>query len=209
MTIFQNLRILGTLYDLDTNQITNRVIELSQVLKLDNYLNKLPGDLSLGERMKCEIAATIFHNPKLVLLDEPTIGLDIINKKQFRDYLKEINKYFGTTILLSSHDLYDIQAVCSRIIIFNQGRALFDDQIGALNKNIADKKIFKISSSDDPIDLGKFSAFKLVSAREQSLEIEVSKTEEFYQLVDLIKSLDLDFSIERPSLEQLVREFYD
>jgi ABC-2 type transport system ATP-binding protein len=103
-----------------------RLDELVERLQLQDLLNRPVRKLSLGQRMRCELVAALLHNPSIVFLDEPTIGLDIVVKSEIRDFLKDMNRDHGTTILLTTHDLQDIEALCSRVIMLDDGRIIYD-----------------------------------------------------------------------------------
>ena len=106
-----------------------------QTLDIEPLLDKPVRKLSLGQRMRCELAAALIHNPPLLFLDEPTIGLDVLVKLKIREFLKEINQKYNTTILLTTHDLSDIEALCERVIMLDEGKVIYD---GAL-KNLKEK----------------------------------------------------------------------
>jgi len=103
--------------------------------QIQNLIDKPVRKLSLGQRMKCEIVSSLIHSPKILFLDEPTIGLDIIAKQNLRDIINEINKTENTTIFLTSHDLGDVENICKRIVIINHGKILYDGNIKELRRN--------------------------------------------------------------------------
>ena len=123
------INILGydpVMYDLKDEEIKKRIIELSALFDLDSFIDQPVRKLSLGQRMRAEVAVSLIHKPKIILLDEPTIGLDVVAKKTLRDLLLKINKEEGTTILLTSHDVGDIESLCTRTIIINHGEIIKD-----------------------------------------------------------------------------------
>ena len=103
-----------------------RLDELVDRLQLSDLLSRPVRKLSLGQRMRCELAASLLHNPEILFLDEPTIGLDIVVKTEIREFLKSLNQRYETTILLTTHDLQDIEALCSRVIMLDDGRIIYD-----------------------------------------------------------------------------------
>jgi ABC-2 type transport system ATP-binding protein len=132
-----------------------------QRLDLAEILNRPVRKLSLGQRMRCELAASLLHNPSILFLDEPTIGLDIIVKSEIRDFLKELNRRYETTILLTTHDLQDIEALCSRVIMLDDGHIIYDgglqqlkDKWGGLETDEIVKAIYKAGSSEMPEEFG-------------------------------------------------------
>ena len=106
--------------------------ELTELLELGPLLRKPVRNLSLGERMKCEIAAALLHRPQVVFLDEPTIGLDVTMQRRIREFLAEYNRRFGATVLLTSHYMADVEALCKRVVVIHHGRLLFDGDLSAL-----------------------------------------------------------------------------
>ncbi len=107
----------------------NRLVEK---LDLEGFIHIPVRQLSLGQRMRCELAASLLHNPPVVFLDEPTIGLDAVSKLAVREFIKTINHEFGTTVILTTHDMDDIEALCSRVIVIGKGKILFDGDVKGL-----------------------------------------------------------------------------
>ena len=131
--------------------------ELDELLELEPLMKKPVRNLSLGERMKCEIAAGLLHRPKVLFLDEPTIGLDITGQVRIREFLREYNKRTGATILLTSHYMADVTALCERIIIIHQGQLKYDGGMTDLSRRIAPFKLIGVLLADaDSHDLGKY-----------------------------------------------------
>ncbi len=136
-----------------TRSMLIKALDLSQVIKIPTR------QLSLGQRMRCEIAAALLHRPKILFLDEPTIGLDAVSKLQVRDFIKKINKEWGTTIILTTHDMQDIEALTSRIILIGKGKKLFDGNL----EDIKEKYQNKDEKSTDEIIAKMYKQLKLVS----------------------------------------------
>ncbi|AFC27480.1 ABC transporter [Paenibacillus mucilaginosus 3016] len=124
--VVESFQLLKKVYRVEDADYRERLAELTDRLQLGELLNRPVRKLSLGQRMRCELAASLIHNPKILFLDEPTIGLDIVVKTEIREFLKSINQRFGTTILLTTHDLQDIEALCSRVIMLDDGRIIYD-----------------------------------------------------------------------------------
>ena len=121
------------------SKIEKRIKQLNDTLELEDFINTPVRILSLGQRIRCEIAASLIHNPEILFLDEPTIGLDPVVKENIRVLIKRMNKEFGTTIFLTSHDVGDIEKLCKRVIIINDGKIVLDESILNYNKK---KKLF-------------------------------------------------------------------
>lgn len=126
LPLTDSFEFFGVMYDLEEEEIKKRIVELSEIFDLNSFIDQPVRKLSLGQRMRAEIAVSLIHKPKIILLDEPTIGLDVVAKKILRDLLLRINKEEGTTILLTSHDVGDIESLCTRTIIINRGEIIKD-----------------------------------------------------------------------------------
>lgn len=130
--VIESFQLLRKVYRVSEADFRKRLNELVERLQLGDLLNRPVRKLSLGQRMRCELVASLLHNPSILFLDEPTIGLDIIVKTEIRDFLLQMNKEQGTTILLTTHDLQDIEALCSRVIMLDDGRIIYDGGLDEL-----------------------------------------------------------------------------
>lgn len=124
--VIESFQLLRKVYRVSEQDFKKRLDELVERLELQDLLNRPVRKLSLGQRMRCELVAALLHNPSILFLDEPTIGLDIVVKSEIREFLKDMNREHGTTILLTTHDLQDIEALCSRVIMLDDGRIIYD-----------------------------------------------------------------------------------
>jgi ABC-2 type transport system ATP-binding protein len=124
--VIESFRLLKKVYRVPEAEFKARLDELIERLELSELLSRPVRKLSLGQRMRCELAASLLHNPSILFLDEPTIGLDIVVKTEIREFLKSINQRYETTILLTTHDLQDIEALCSRVIMLDDGQIIYD-----------------------------------------------------------------------------------
>jgi ABC-2 type transport system ATP-binding protein len=124
--VIESFQLLKKVYRVSEPDYKARLDELVERLELQDLLSRPVRKLSLGQRMRCELAASLIHNPSILFLDEPTIGLDIVVKTEIREFLKSLNRRFETTILLTTHDLQDIEALCSRVIMLDDGRIIYD-----------------------------------------------------------------------------------
>lgn len=129
LTPYDNFRFFGAIYDLSERETERRIGEIAERFGLGNFIDTPVRNLSLGQRIRCEIVASLIHKPKVLFLDEPTIGLDPVVKENVRELIKEMNKEEQTTIFLTSHDVGDIEKLCRRIIIVNDGRIVMDDSV--------------------------------------------------------------------------------
>ncbi|AHV97583.1 ABC transporter ATP-binding protein [Paenibacillus sabinae] len=132
--VVESFELLRKVYRVDEADYKKRLDELVERLELQDLLNRPVRKLSLGQRMRCELVAALLHNPSIVFLDEPTIGLDIVVKSEIRSFLKDMNREHGTTILLTTHDLQDIEALCSRVIMLDDGSIIYDGGLEELKQ---------------------------------------------------------------------------
>lgn len=209
LTPYDNFKFFGAIYDLKDYEIEKRIKELNDTLELNDFINTPVRNLSLGQRIRCEIAASLIHKPEILFLDEPTIGLDPVVKENIRVLIKRMNKEFGTTIFLTSHDVGDIEKLCKRVIIINDGKVVLDDYMSNLKYNYLNKKIIEVKmkekvnlSDEDGITVLKDKGYSL------KLSIDVSKK----SVSDVIKMLDtdkiIDINISNEPLENIIANIY-
>jgi viologen exporter family transport system ATP-binding protein len=137
IAVVESFKLLKELYEVTNADYQKRLGLFSEILNLKEYLHTPVRKLSLGERMRCDLAASLLHNPPLLFLDEPTIGLDVVAKDRIREFLKEVNRMERTTVLLTTHDLSDIEELSKRIMIIDRGKILFDGDLGEMKKRLA------------------------------------------------------------------------
>ena len=128
LPVIESFRLIKKMYKIPENEYRKNLKKFTEILELEELLEKQVKNLSLGQKMRCEIAATFIHNPKIVYLDEPTIGLDVLVKENIRKFIKDINKEKKTTVILTTHDLKDIEDVCDRIILLDKGKIIYDGE---------------------------------------------------------------------------------
>jgi ABC-2 type transport system ATP-binding protein len=137
IAVVESFKLLKEIYEIPDADYRRRLGVFAELLNVKEYLHTPVRKLSLGERMRCDLAASLLHNPPLLFLDEPTIGLDVVAKDHIREFLKEVNRTERTTVLLTTHDLSDIEELCRRIIIIDKGKILFDGQLAEMKKRLA------------------------------------------------------------------------
>ncbi len=140
LTPYDNFRFFGAIYDLSERETEERITELSERFALGGFINTPVRNLSLGQRIRCEIVASLLHRPKVLFLDEPTIGLDPVVKESIRSLIKQMNREEHTTIFLTSHDVGDIEKLCRRMIIVNDGQIVLDDSMEKLKERYLRRK---------------------------------------------------------------------
>src|SRR6202142_4125370 len=148
IAVVESFKLLRRIYEVSQKDFDARMEMFNQILGIRDYLHTPVRKLSLGERMRCDLAAALLHNPPLLFLDEPTIGLDVVAKDHIRHFLPAINREFHTTILLTTHDLDDIEELCRRIMIIDRGRVLFDGHLYDLKQKLLRTKQIKFALKD-------------------------------------------------------------
>ena len=129
LTPYDNFKFFAAIYDIPNSVAEKKINELIMLFELNDFINTPVRNLSLGQRIRCEIVASLIHEPKVLFLDEPTIGLDPVVKENIRSLIKRMNKEYKTTIFLTSHDVSDIEKLCKRVIIINNGQVVLDDSM--------------------------------------------------------------------------------
>lgn len=140
LTPYDNFRFFGAVYDLSERETEGRIKELAERFALGGFLNVPVRNLSLGQRIRCEIVASLIHNPRILFLDEPTIGLDPVIKESVRELVRQMNRELNTTVFLTSHDVGDIEKLCRRVIIVNAGKIVLDDSMEKLKGHYLQEK---------------------------------------------------------------------
>lgn len=142
--VMDSMELLRDVYRVPQDQYRRTLSELTQRLSLQDLLRTPARQLSLGQRMRCEIAASLIHSPKILFLDEPTIGLDAVSKIAVREFIREQNREKGTTVILTTHDMQDVEALCSRILLIGKGQILLDGQLEQLKSRFAAEKTLTV-----------------------------------------------------------------
>lgn len=213
LPLTDSLEFFGVMYDLTDEQIKSRIKELVEQFNLEPFINQPVRKLSLGQRMRAEVAASLIHKPKIIFLDEPTIGLDIVAKKALRDLLLKINKENGTTIFLTSHDVGDIESLCDRTIIINHGSLVKDLPTKELSQSFVREKNIIITpetSFDEFPKLPKGIYYTKKDKNKITVTVdinEISVQESLKQLLDLFKVEDID--VYDTELETIIRNIYE
>src|SRR6201997_1231503 len=148
IAVIESFKLLRRIYDVSQRDFDARMEHFDAILGIRDYLHTPVRKLSLGERMRCDLAAALLHNPPLLFLDEPTIGLDVVAKDHIRQFLRAINRNFQTTVLLTTHDLDDIEELCRRLMIIDHGRVLYDGPMALLKQQLLRIKQVKFAVRD-------------------------------------------------------------
>jgi len=215
IAVVESFKLLKEIYEISDVDYRRRLGRFSEILNIGEYLHTPVRKLSLGERMRCDLAASLLHNPPLLFLDEPTIGLDVVAKERIREFLKEVNRAERTTVLLTTHDLSDIEELSRRILIIDKGRLLFDGILAEMKKRLArynQVKFFLKDRSQIP-RLAEVTSNGLALERVDELTYimrfdrdEHSSAEVIRTLVNRLEVRDL--LIEEEPIEEIVKRIY-
>ena len=209
LSAYENFKFFGSIYNIKKEVLEKRINELAELFDIKPFINQPVKSLSLGQRMKCEMVASLLHNPKMLFFDEPTIGLDPIAKETLRKLIKKINKELGTTIFFTSHDVGDIEEVCKRVIIINDGKIVLDDSMRNLKYHYLNKKIVEVNLKKN-VKLEEKDGIKIIKAKDTlyKIEVDMNKTS-MDELLSLFKADDLqDISISSTPLEDIIKDIY-
>lgn len=209
LTPYDNFKFFGAIYDLKNYEIEKRIKELNDTLELDEFINTPVRNLSLGQRIRCEIAASLIHKPEILFLDEPTIGLDPVVKENIRVLIKRMNKEFGTTIFLTSHDVGDIEKLCKRVVIINDGKVVLDDSMENLKYHYLNKKIIEVKMKEK-VNLDDEDGITILKDKGYNLKLSIDVAKK--SVADVIKLLNtdkiVDINISNEPLENIIANIY-
>lgn len=209
LTPYDNFKFFGAIYDMKDREIEERIEDLKQVFELEEFMNTPVRNLSLGQRIRCEIVASLIHKPKILFLDEPTIGLDPVVKENIRTLIKKMNKEYNTTIFLTSHDIGDIEKLCKRIIIVNHGKIVMDSSMENLKYHYLNKKIIDLKLRETT-DFSDEDGIAVLKSKGNNLKLEIDTTKK--DISDALKLIDadniLDINIANIPLENIITEIY-
>jgi len=211
LPVRESFNLLKHIYNIPEVKFKRKMKKFSEILGLDRLLNIPVRKLSLGQRMRCDLAASLIHNPKIVFLDEPTIGLDIIAKQRIRNFIKDANKKEKTTVILTTHDMRDIEEICKRTIIIDKGKIIYDGSIEEVRKRFSSGKVIvidfhsKVNKSD--IKIKNVSILKSAGKR---FWLRVDRSAEISSVVSSIMSNFSvhDITVEEPKIEEIIRNVY-
>lgn len=204
-------QLLGRIYDIDRVELKKRMKELIELFDLSSFLYQPVRKLSLGQRMRCEIAAALIHKPKILFLDEPTIGLDVVARSMVIDILKDLNQRKNVTIILTSHDTGDIERICEDVIVLNEGRIVLESNIREMRKNFFHSKIVEIEFAEQPSDWNLLPGVRVIDQNGPVVRLEVDlKTCDVNEVVSRIVSHNAvrDITIQDPPLESIIQHIY-
>jgi ABC-2 type transport system ATP-binding protein len=197
------------IYDVPERRYKETLDELADLLDVRDILNVQVRKLSLGQRMKCELIAALIHSPKVLFLDEPTIGLDVVMQKKLRDFIKEYNKRYNATVILTSHYMEDVRQLCERVIIIDHGKLLYDGKLDDIVKKYAPDKLLSVTFSERVPKEKLTSLGKIVSYDYPKLELSVPLDRSKQTAARLLEHFPVeDINIEDPNIEDIIRDIF-
>ena len=213
LPLTDSFEFFGVMYDLSNEEIKKRITELTALFDLSSFIDQPVRKLSLGQRMRAEVAVSLIHKPKIILLDEPTIGLDVVAKKALRDLLLKINEEDGTTILLTSHDVSDIESLCERTIIINHGKIIKDLATEDLAKTFVFEKYIDLVPTTKFFEFAALPAGLKYLVKTPNLITVIADSNKTNVKDSLKKLLEIyeveDINVYNADLESVIRRIYE
>lgn len=203
--------LFGKIYDLPEGDVRKRIQFLAEAFEIVDLLETPVRKLSLGQRMRCEVAASLLHKPRLLLLDEPSIGLDVVAKQRIRDTVRQMNEMENVGVLLTSHDAGDIEALCKRVIIINHGQIIYSDKVSSLKRHYLTSKLVEVRYASEVtkdfsilgtevLKIGRYGVKLRFDTKQTPVEAVIKRLAESGTLVDV--------TISDPSLEEVISRIY-
>jgi len=211
-----SFRVLGEIYAVPPAEFRRTVDELIALLDMQELLTKPVRNLSLGERMKCELTASLLHRPAVLFLDEPTLGLDVSMQLRLRRFLAEYNQRSGVTVILTSHYMADVLALCPRVILIHHGKLLYDGELNGLARRLLPFKMLRITFLDSPLPEGEGLGVRalgvgveIIEQDSNSLTLRVPRADAPAVTAKLLQTLPVaDLTVEDPAIEAVIDQVY-
>ena len=219
LALRETYAVLKEIYEVPDKEYKERMEFLNEVLDLDSFITSPVRTLSLGQRMRADIAASMLHNPKVLFLDEPTIGLDVVVKDNIRKAIQKINAEQGTTVILTTHDLSDIELLCKRIVMIDKGKLVYDGQINNLKHKLGQMRelAFEMKDEGDISALDYASAFNFdeddLSVKCKGVQVTVRFNSHKASVQDILKytlgKINVrDINVKDADIEEIIRRIY-
>lgn len=210
LPIRDSFELNKSLYNIPDDKFRKNCDFFTEILDMENFLDQPVRQLSLGQKMKANISAALLHDPEILYLDEPTIGLDVVSKKMLREAIKMINKEKGTTIILTTHDMDDIESVCQRLIMINKGKLMFDGELSAFRNKFGHKQIIRLEFSNGVPEWKDIEGLSLSKTEDNALEIDVLDNSVMKTSVSKLLNIynPQNIFIQEPNIEDIVESAY-
>jgi ABC-2 type transport system ATP-binding protein len=204
----ESLELNRAIYGIDRKQFTETVDELTDLLDVRDKLGVMVRELSLGERMKMELIAALLHRPKVLFLDEPTIGLDVISQKKVREFLREYNRRHRVVTLLTSHYMQDIEELCERVILIDHGKIFFDGSLDEVTGRFTSTKVIGVDFSE-PLPKSFVPPGMVLEKSPLSIKVEVARVDVPQACTALLAAAPVvDLSVEEVPIEEVIRRVF-
>ncbi|MGW4771633.1 ABC transporter ATP-binding protein [Nocardia sp. NPDC004278] len=210
----ESFSILAAIHRLESDVAQKRTYELVEQLEMAETLDTPVRQLSLGQRMRAEVAAALLHSPELVILDEPTIGLDVLSKQRLREFLRAERTERGTTLLLTTHDMGDIERLCDRVLVVDRGSLVYDGSLTGLAVRVGARRVLVVDLVEPTRNLDDLPSTELLTSEgngmRQRLAFDAEATTAAQVLAAVSDRAEVrDLSIEEPDIEDVVRRIYE
>lgn len=202
--------LLSKIYNLDDSTYLSRLAKLIEIFEIGPFLHRAVKQLSLGERMRCELVASLIHNPQILFLDEPTIGLDINAKLKIRRLLNILSKDYGTTLFLTSHDTSDVEQVCERVIVLDKGSIILDSPLKVLKNNYESKRILSFTTDTERLSFNP-GGIKIIENKNYRFlcEVDLNVVSIDFVIQKALQNATIkDLTIENTNMEETIRALY-
>jgi ABC-2 type transport system ATP-binding protein len=212
LAFIESLNLVAKIYEVPQERYQTLLKRFIEQLDLAELLPKPIRSMSLGQKMRAELAATLIHEPRVVYLDEPTIGLDLIVKERIREFIRQQNREMGTTVILTTHDLGDIEELCKRVMIIDNGRLIYDGPISTIKDRFGTHRMisFETSSLVEQLELPPGAEIAEQGERKLTIRFDRQITSASRITASVMNQLDvLDFSIAEPDLTSIVKQIYN
>ena len=207
--VIDSFELLKDIYAVPEAEYSRNLRELTELLNLSEIIKTPTRQLSLGQRMRCEIAASLLHSPKILFLDEPTIGLDAVSKLAVRSFIRELNQRRGTTVILTTHDMQDIEALASRVILIGKGKILLDGTLEGLKKQFSSGKTLRIEYQGNTPELPEGLSWQEKGENHGVLLLSPDLLSVSQAISSLSSQVELrDVSVEDPPIDEIVANLY-
>ncbi len=211
LPVRESFKLLREIYEVKKSDYDERIEEFDEVLQLKQFWDQPVRKLSLGQKMRCELAAAFLHHPKIAYLDEPTIGLDVAVKERIRDFIRKMNKEKDITVMLTTHDIDDIEDLCDRIVVLDEGKKIYDGELDALVNRFTSRRLILDVRKGEDFDI---ELEGVEEVEKENSHIEIVFNREVISASDLMAEiLDrhdvIDFEIKEPDIEAVVKKIYN
>lgn len=212
--LIESYKVLKEVYRIPDDEYNERMEFLKEVLGLEEFLRQPVRTLSLGQRMRADLAASLLHNPKVLFLDEPTIGLDVLVKEKIREAIKEMNRKYNTTVILTTHDMEDIENLCNRIIIIDEGSVIYDGDLAHIKNKFGDLRTVMVELREKLDSVDNFNSFDgnvTYELNDKNLIIKFDALKVQFESVmnHILNHVKMkDMKIKEISIEEVVKEIY-